>query len=73
MEAFETIKEKLSSLPVLGYADYSKPFVLHTDTSAKGLGAVIYQEQEGKLKVIVYASRGVARRITKRTRWSFWL
>lgn len=44
MEAFETIKEKLTSPPVLGYADYSKPFVLHTDASAKGLGAVLYQE-----------------------------
>lgn len=59
MEAFETIKEKLTSPPVLGYADYSKPFVLHTDASAKGLGAVLYQEQEGKLKVIAYASRGL--------------
>lgn len=31
MEALDTIKEKLTSPPVLGYADYSKPFVLHTD------------------------------------------
>lgn len=59
MEAFETIQEKLTSPPVLGYADYSKPFVLHTDASAKGLGALLYQEQEGKLKVIAYASRGL--------------
>lgn len=59
MEAFETIKEKLTSPPVLGYADYSKPFVLHTDASAKGLGALFYQEQEGKLKIIAYASRGL--------------
>lgn len=62
MEAFETIKEKLTSPPVLGHADYSKPFVLHTDASAKGLGAVLYQEQEGKLKVIAYASRGLRAR-----------
>lgn len=59
MEAFETIKEKLTSPTVLGYADYSKPVVLHTVASAKGLGAILYQEQEGKLKVIAYASRGL--------------
>lgn len=59
MEAFETIKEKLTSPPVLVYADYSKPFVLHTDASAKELGAVLYQGQERKLKVIAYASRGL--------------
>lgn len=58
MEAFETIKEKLTSPPVLGYADYFKPFVLYTNASAKGLWAVLYQEKEGKLKVIIYASRG---------------
>lgn len=56
MESFKTIKEKLPSPPVLGYADYSKPFVLNTYASAKGLGAVLYQEQEGKLKVIAYAA-----------------
>jgi len=58
-KAFETIKEKLSSPPVLAYADYTKPFVLHTDASADGLGAVLYQVQDGKERVIAYASRGL--------------
>ena len=57
--AFDTIKEKLSSPPVLSYADFAKPFVVHTDASLDGLGAVLYQEQNGMERVIVYASRGL--------------
>ena len=57
--AFDTLKEKLSSPPVLAYADFSKPFIVHTDASSEGLGAVLYQEQEGKERVIAYASRGL--------------
>ena len=36
--AFKTLKEKLSSPPILAYADFSKPFVLHTDAYGEGLG-----------------------------------
>ena len=56
--AFNTLKEKLSSPPVLAYADFSKPFVLHPDSS-EGLGAILYQVQNGQDKVIAYASRGL--------------
>ena len=43
---------------VLAYADYTKSFVLHTDTSTMGLGVVLYQKQEdGKERVIAHASR----------------
>ena len=41
--------------------DYQLPFVLHTDSSSEGLGAVLYQRQEGKLRVIAYASRSVSK------------
>ena len=57
--AFDQIKQLLCSPPVLAYADYSKPFILHTDASGDGLGAVLYQIQNGKERVISYASRGL--------------
>ena len=57
--AFDTIKEKLSSPPVLSYADFAKPFVVHTDASLDGLCAVLYQEQNGMERVIACASRGL--------------
>ncbi|MCU7858926.1 MAG: DDE-type integrase/transposase/recombinase, partial [Candidatus Thiodiazotropha sp. (ex Lucinoma kastoroae)] len=58
-EAFDTLKLKLSTPPVLAYADFSKPFIVHTDASGEGLGAVLYQEQDGIERVISYASRGL--------------
>ena len=58
-KAFEELIAKLTSPPILAYADYSKPYILHTDASTEGLGAVLYQEHEGKERVIAYASRGL--------------
>ncbi len=57
-EAFNTFKEKLSKFPILRRPDFSKVFILHTDQSALGIGAILDQlDEEGKEYVIAYASR----------------
>lgn len=55
-QAFEHLKEKLTCAPTLGYADFTLPFVLETDASNLGLGAVLYQQQGGRKTAIAYAS-----------------
>ena len=51
-----------SQTPILAYANYEKPFKLHTDTSESGLGAVLYQKQEDNTeRVIAYASRTLSK------------
>ena len=57
--AFVHLKNLCTSTPILAYPDYQLPFLLHTDSSSEDLGAVLYQRQEGKLRVIAYASRSV--------------
>ena len=57
--SFDTIIDRLSNPPVLAYADYSLPFKVHTDASFDGLGAVLYQTQDGKERAIAYASRSL--------------
>jgi hypothetical protein len=57
-ETFNTLKEKLSKFPILKRPDFSKVFILHTDWSALGIGAILSQlDEEGKEYVIAYASR----------------
>ena len=46
--AFDLLIEKLTSPPILAYADYKLPLILNIDASGDGLGAVLYQLQDGK-------------------------
>ncbi|GJU21126.1 putative nucleotidyltransferase, ribonuclease H [Tanacetum coccineum] len=52
-EAFQTLKLKLCSAPILSLPEGSEDFVMYCDASLKGFGAVLMQRE----KVIAYASR----------------
>ena len=61
-EAFDMLKVQCTSAPILAFADFTKPFKLHTDASTMGLIAVMYQgEEDGKDRVIAYASRAFSK------------
>ena len=56
-ESFDRLKEALINSGILAYPDYNKPFILETDASLKGLGAVLTQEDdEGNFCVISHTS-----------------
>ena len=56
-ERLDFLIDRLMQPGVMAYPEFEQPFVLHTDASGEGLGAVLYQEQGGKLRVVGYGSR----------------
>ena len=45
--ALNTLIDQVTTPPLLAYPEYSSPFIVHTDASQEGLGAVLYQTQNG--------------------------
>jgi len=57
-EAFEALKDKLISYPILRSPDFSKDFILYTDASGYAIGAILSQkDDENREYVCLYASR----------------
>ena len=57
-EAFDRLKAACLQAPILAFPDFNKPFLLETDASGRGLGAVLSQKQaDGRYHPIAYASR----------------
>ena len=60
-EAFDRLKQCLTSAPVLCYPSFDVPFVLETDASIKGIGAILSQTQSsGQRHPVAYASRSLS-------------
>ena len=56
-EAFNRLKTACLQAPILSFPDFNKPFLLETDASGRGLGAVLSQKQaDGRYHPIAYAS-----------------
>ena len=57
-QAFKRLKELLCSSPILQSPDFSHPFILQTDASDRGVGAVLTQRDENGLEhPVSYYSR----------------
>jgi hypothetical protein len=60
--AFQTLRNKLVSPPVLVFPEFSKEFILDTDASDSGIGAVLSQiDDRGQERVVAYASRALSK------------
>jgi hypothetical protein len=52
-QSFQTLKEKLTTAPVLAVPEIGKDYIVYCDASKQGIGCVLMQDR----KVIAYGSR----------------
>lgn len=55
--ALNSVKQRLATSPILHLPDFSKEFIVRTDASNEGIGAVLLQDHDGKLFPVMYASK----------------
>jgi len=58
-EAFEELKEKIMSQPVLSLPKRKGKFRVETDASGHAIRGMLFQEQDGKWKLIAFLSRTI--------------
>ena len=58
-EAFDRLKQHLTSSPVTAFPNVKLPFQLYTDASHCGLGAILAEVQDGRERIICCASRSL--------------
>ena len=56
-KAFDTLKDRLTTSPILAYPDLDVDFILDTDASGYAISGVLSQIQDGKERVIAYGSK----------------
>ncbi|KAJ8348856.1 hypothetical protein SKAU_G00274450 [Synaphobranchus kaupii] len=59
--AFDQLRAALTEAPVLAYPDTQRPFIVDTDASNTGVGAVLSQEDEDGERVVAYYSRALGK------------
>ena len=60
LEAFQALKQACISSPILAFADYMQDFLLKTDASKEGLGAVLSQKQTDRhYHLVAYGSQAL--------------
>ena len=63
-KAFEEIKNRLLNPLVLNMPDKKGRFLLYSDTSKHTMGSALYQVQDGRPKLIAYASKGLPKAVS---------
>ena len=61
IHAFDELKLRLLSAPILSFPDFEKPFILDTDACQYGIGAVLSQNHDGEERVVAYGSRTLSK------------
>ncbi|KAK6171893.1 hypothetical protein SNE40_018316 [Patella caerulea] len=59
--SFQTLKLRLTESPVLAYPDPTKSFILDTDASGYGIGAVVSRVHDGVERMVAYGSRSLSK------------
>ena len=63
--AFETLKRKLMSTPILALPSMKEPFILYTDASMTDMGAVLSQLQDDQERAICFAPKAFSKAQTR--------